>query len=269
MNQVADWMTEFEGAFLKRAWLQALREMMAEGADADVIVVIRGERGTGKDRMARVIHAASPRREQPFIKVSCASTSPDRLEAELFGHEKEAGPSPRRRRLGLVEFASAGTLFLDEIDNLPRALHGRLLQLLQAHEFSRIGGREPIRVDARLIASTTQGLAGGAGGGRFVDQPDRLRVVDIRIPALRERKEEIPLLAAGFLERFNRLYHRDVALSAETLALFMEHSWPTNVRELEGAVRELVVTGDARPVHERIRAHLRLTASCRDTEQSA
>jgi two-component system nitrogen regulation response regulator GlnG len=205
-------------------------------------LLIRGEPGVGKDTLARLIHAASARRSHTFIKVNCAVEPGDRCEADLFGHETGASPLATRRRLGSFEFANHGTIYLDEIGALPRVLAPRLVHLLRTGEVSRTGGREILRVDVRAIASTGTGVeAGGADG--LGQELHRLDVVELWIPPLRQRREEIPIFASFFLEHFNRRYRRDVGLGADVIARFRAHSWPGNLRELEEAVHRLVAGG--------------------------
>jgi len=236
---------------------RAIIEVIDQVADTNATVLIRGESGVGKDLVARAVHAASPRREQPFVKVNCAALPAELLESELFGHEKGAFTGAYRRKLGKFEFANTGSLFLDEIGELPLALQAKLLHVLQDHEFSRVGGRDVIRVDTRVLASTNRNLEAALTTGQFrEDLYYRLNVVEIHVPPLRERREEIPGLVAYFLEKFQRQYRRAVRLSADIIRCFTEYAWPGNVRELENTIRRLVVLGNVRQIHEEILARL-------------
>jgi len=225
-------------------------DLVAQGqrADPGVPLLIRGEPGVGKDILARLIHAASARQPYSFIKVNSAVQPADRCEADLFGHEKGAPPGAIRRRLGSFEFANHGTIYLDEMGALPRALLPRLVHVLRTGEVSRTGGHEIIRVDVRVIASTVHGAETG-GRDDLWQELRRLNVVEICIPPLRHRTEEIPVLASFFLAQFNRRYRRDVQLCPDVMATFRAHSWPGNIRELEEAVHRLVVGGAMSPVH--------------------
>ena len=269
MSQPLDRMTEYHGALIKAAWVRAFDELTAQIADTHAIVLLRGERGVGKDRMARVIHAASTRHDHPFVKMDCSTTPPDGLESALFGHEKGAFPEAHRRKLGRVEFAHKGTVFLDEIGGFPPALQPKVLRLLRERECVRIGSRDAIQVDVQVIAGTTESLTGTPRRDGPWESSDCLKVVDIHIPPLRERRDEIPALAALFLARFNRHYGRSAELSAEMLAMFAEYAWPGNVRELETVVRRVAVTGDVSRIHEEIRSQLRHAALAGKTSRSA
>ena len=221
---------------------------LGQCADPRVPVLIRGEPGVGKDILARLIHAASARQPHAFIKVNCAVERVGRCEVDLFGHERETTPLSIRRRLGAFEFANHGTIYLDEIGALPCALAPKLVHVLRTGEVSRTGGREIIRVDVRVIASTMH-WGETAGSSYLWQELHRLNVVEICIPPLRQRTEEIPLFASSFLEQFNHRYRRDVQLYPEVLASFMAHPWPGNIRELEEAVHRLVFDGVMAPVH--------------------
>ena len=221
---------------------------IGQRADCGVPLLIRGEPGVGKDILARLIHAASARQPYSFIKVNCAVQCVDRLEADLFGHEKGASPLAIRRRLGSFEFANHGTIYLDEIGALPCALVPKLLHVLRTGEVARTGGREIIRADVRVIASTVQSAETG-GDDDLSQELHHLNVVELCIPPLRQRTEEIPVFASFFLEQFNRRYRRDVQLCSDVIATFRTHSWPGNIRELEEAVHRLVVGGAMSPVH--------------------
>lgn len=225
-------------------------DLVARGqrADPGVPVLIRGEPGVGKDILARLTHAASARQPYSFIKVNCAIQPADRCEADLFGHEKGASPVAIRRRLGSFELANHGTIYLDEVGALPHALLPRLLHVLRTGEVWRSGGREIIRVDVRVIASTALGAESG-GCDDLWQELHRLNVVEIGIPPLRQRAEEIPLFASFFLEQLNRRYRRDAQLCSDVMATFRAHSWPGNIRELEEAVHRLVAGGAMSPVH--------------------
>src|SRR5437764_1544812 len=212
--------------------MQAIRSIIESIADTDTTVLIRGESGVGKDLIARAVHAASARRQGPFVKVNCAAIPQELLESELFGHEKGAFTGAHRRKPGQFEFANMGTIYLDEIAELPLALQAKLLHVLQDLRFSRVGGHGVIDVDIRVVAATNRDLEHALTRGDFrEDLYYRLNVVEIRIPPLRERKEEILILAARFLAQFNQQYGRKKQLSPETTARLVEYSWGGNVRE--------------------------------------
>jgi two-component system response regulator AtoC len=239
------YLREYAPLFANHGKMREVRTVVEAVAGTNAVILIRGESGVGKDVVARAIHAASARHARPFVKVNCAALPADLLETELFGHEKGAFTGAYRQKLGKFEDANTGTIFLDEIGDLPRALQAKLLHVLQDFEFSRVGGRELIRVDTRMIAATNRDLEAALATGDFrQDLYYRLNVVEIRVPPLRERKDEIAAMAALFLSRFNRQYHRSVDLSPEILALFEQYSWPGNVRELDNIVRRLVLLGN-------------------------
>jgi two-component system response regulator AtoC len=205
----------------------------------------------GKDLVARAIHAASKRRGGPFVKVNCAAIPLDLLESELFGHEKGAFTGAHRRKPGRFEYANKGSIYLDEIGELPLALQAKLLQVLQDFRFPRVGGNGLIELDTRVIAATNRDLEHAVAAGEFrVDLYYRLNVVDIHIPPLRERKEEIPLLVSWFLSRFNEQYGRQKQLTPATMARLTEYSWSGNVRELENVIRRMVVLTDGEQAFE-------------------
>jgi len=228
--------------------MRAIRAIIESIADIDATVLIRGERGVGKELVGRNIHAHSSRRAGPFVKVNCAATPHSLLESELFGHERRAFTRAHRRRCGQFEYAKSGTLYLDEIAELPPALQAKLLHVLQDSAFARVGGDSLIEVDARVIAATNRDMERQVAIGEFrEDLYYRLNVVELRIPPLRDRREEIPDLAALFLDRFNRQYGRQKQLAPETLVRLTEHSWSGNVGELENAIRRMVVLDDDEP----------------------
>jgi len=225
--------------------MRAIRSIIESIADTDTTVLIRGESGVGKDLVARAIHSASARAKGLFVKVNCAAIPQELLESELFGHEKGAFTGALRRKPGQFEFANQGTIYLDEIGELPLALQAKLLHVLQDFQFTRVGGHAPIDVDARVIAATNRDLEEAMARGEFrEDLYYRLNVVEIQVPPLRERREEIPALAAWFLSKFNAQYGRQKTLSPETLVLLTEHPWSGNVRELENMIRRMVVLAD-------------------------
>jgi two-component system, NtrC family, response regulator AtoC len=219
-------------------------DMIVQVAPTTATALILGESGVGKDMFARVIHAMSKRADGPFVKVNCAALPATLLESELFGHEKGAFTGAFRQKLGQFEYAKRGTICLDEIGEMPRELQAKLLHVVQDLQFSRVGGRELISADVRIIATTNRNLETAMSRGEFrEDLYYRLNVVEIVIPPLRERPEAIPLLVDSFLRRFNLEYGRQVRLSPETGRLLTEYSWPGNVRELENSIRRLVVIG--------------------------
>ena len=231
--------------------MQAIRAVIESIADTDTTVLIRGESGVGKDLIARAVHAASARRRGPFVKVNCAAIPQELLESELFGHEKGAFTGAHRRKPGQFEFANMGTIYLDEIGELPLALQAKLLHVLQDFRFLRVGGHLPIDVDARVIAATNRRLEEAMAQGEFrEDLYYRLNVVEIQVPPLRERREEIPALAAWLLNKFNAQYGRQKKLSPQTLARFVEYPWSGNVRELENIIRRMVVLADGEQAFE-------------------
>jgi len=240
------------------AQMRAIREMVEQVAVINTTILFRGESGVGKDLVARAIHAASPRADRPFVKVNCAALPAGLLESELFGHEKGSFTGASRRKLGLFELANEGSIYLDEIGELPLALQAKLLHVVQDLQFSRIGGGETILVDTRIMASTNRNLELALSRGEFrEDLYYRLNVVEIHVPPLRERREEIPVLASIFLERFNREYRQSREFLPETLAIIANCPWPGNVRELENFVHRFVVLGNAERSHQELEAALR------------
>ena len=230
-------------------------------ADTDATVLIRGESGVGKDLIARAVHARSSRRAGPFVKVNCAAIPQGLLEAELFGHEKGAFTGAHRRKPGQFEYANRGTIYLDEIGELFPPLQAKLLHVLQDLRFSRIGGQGAIHVDVRVIAATNRDLEAAMKRGEFrEDLYYRLNVVEIRVPPLRERRDEIPILAAWFLAKFNAQYGRQRELRPETVARLREHLWSGNVRELENVIRRLVLFSDSEQALETLGARSRTTS---------
>jgi two-component system, NtrC family, response regulator AtoC len=251
------YVTEYAPLLMQGAKMRVIKEIVEQVANTDATVLIRGESGVGKDLVARAIHHASQRSEQPYVKINCAALPAELLESELFGHEKGAFTGAYRKKLGKFEFAHKGTLFLDEIGDLPLSLQAKLLHVLQDHEFSRVGGRETIRVDARVLASTNRDLEAAMSDGRFrEDLFYRLNVVEIHVPPLRERREEIRFLVDYCLENFQTQYHRQVLLTPEAVTRLVEYDWPGNIRELENVIRRLVVLGSTPSAQDEILGHL-------------
>jgi len=220
-------------------------ELIARVADTDVTVLIRGERGTGKERVARAIHEASNRRQKTFVRIHCSALPIELLEAELFGFERGAFPGAVQQKPGKFEFAHEGTMFLDEIGDLHPTLQLKLLQLLQDGGFARLGGHRELRVDVRLVAATARDLECAVADGRFrEDLFFRLNVICITLPPLRHRRDHIPQVAERLLEEYARLYNRpQVRLSEHTLGLLRTHEWPGNLRELETLLKRAAATG--------------------------
>ena len=225
--------------------MAVVARLIERAADTDATVLIQGEGGTGKDLVARAIHALSGRRQRPFVKVNCAGLPDGTLESELFGFDRGACSGAVQQKPGRVEFANHGTLFLDEIAAMAPAVQAKLLLVLQEGGFSRPGSRADVRVDTRLVAATSTDLAGAVAGGTFrEDLYFRLNVVAVVLPPLRERRDDIPLLTEHFLRTFSVLCNKPrPRLSEETMRLLAEHEWPGNVRELEAIVRRLMVAG--------------------------
>jgi two-component system, NtrC family, response regulator AtoC len=233
--------------------MQPIRDLVTKVAGTNTTVLLRGESGTGKEVVARAIHKASPRAGKQFLKVNCAALPGELLESELFGHEKGAFTGAYRQKPGKFEAAHQGTLLLDEIGEMPLRLQAKLLHVLQDGEFSRVGGEKIIDTDVRLIAATNRDLEASMRAHQFrEDLYYRLNVIEIRIPPLRERREEIPGLVDFFLKKFNAQYSRVVDIPPDTTRVLVEYHWPGNIRELENAVKRVVVLGTARPVHTEI-----------------
>ncbi|MEK6697516.1 MAG: sigma-54 dependent transcriptional regulator [Nitrospirota bacterium] len=210
-------------------------------AATDSTVLILGESGTGKELIASAIHYQSGRKDKPLIKVNCAALPEGLIESELFGHERGAFTGAVKRKPGRFELADGGTIFLDEVGDLPPAAQAKLLRVLQERTIERIGGTESIKVDVRLIAATNKSLEDEVKAGRFrEDLFYRLNVIPITLPPLRERREDIPALAAFFLERYGRRLGRTVRFSKEALESIMSHDFPGNVRELENVIERTV-----------------------------
>ncbi len=215
-------------------------------AEYKTTVLITGESGTGKELVARAIHAGSPRGEKPFVAVNCGAIPETLLESELFGHKKGSFTDATRDHKGLFEEAHEGTLFLDEIGELPLALQVKILRALQEQEVRPVGSASDVKVDVRVVAATVRDLPAEVKAGRFrEDLFYRLNVLQLHLPPLRERKEDIPLLVDHFIRKTNaRLGTRVEGASADAMQLLMEHAWPGNVRELENTVERAMVLAD-------------------------
>jgi DNA-binding NtrC family response regulator len=218
--------------------MQAVFELIRRITPSPSSVLITGESGTGKELVARAIHYNSPRAQGPFIPVNCAAIPENLLESEMFGHMKGSFTDAKADRRGLFEEAQGGTLFLDEISELPLSLQAKLLRVLQEREIRRVGGSRSIPVDVRVIAATNLDLAGEVKAKRFrEDLYYRLNVIEVHMPALRERTEDIPLLALHFVKKYAEPMKKPVTeLTEGALALLMDYSWPGNVRELENVI---------------------------------
>lgn len=223
--------------------MQSIQKMVERVADTDSTVLIFGESGTGKELVARALHYNSHRRERPLVVVNCSAIPQDLLESELFGHEQGAFTGAVRTRIGKFESAQGGTVFLDEIGDMSPHLQAKLLRVLQEHEIERLGGNSPLRVDVRIVAATHRNLEELIREGRFrEDLYYRLNVIPIRVPPLRERKSDIPLLIHHFVEKFNVARGKTLAgFGREAVEALMDYSWPGNVRELEHLVERMVI----------------------------
>ncbi|HME01207.1 MAG TPA: sigma 54-interacting transcriptional regulator [Terriglobia bacterium] len=225
--------------------IREVRQFIAKVGPRDSTVLILGETGTGKELVARALHLNSPRARRPFVAINCAALIETLLESELFGHEKGAFTGAFAQKKGKLEVAEGGTLFLDEVSELTPALQAKLLRVIQEREFERLGGTRTIRADIRLIAATNRNLDKAVRDGTFrQDLYFRLNVVSITTPSLRERSEDIPLLAAYFAAKYSRQCNRRVmGVSSEARACLMRYEWPGNIRELENAIERAVVMG--------------------------
>ncbi|MGE5218447.1 MAG: sigma 54-interacting transcriptional regulator [Chloroflexota bacterium] len=220
------------------ASMQSVYKTIGQVVDTLATILILGESGTGKELVAKTIHYNSPRWNQPFVAINCAAIPRDLLESELFGHEKGSFTGALDRRLGKFELAEGGTLFLDEVGDIPLDLQTKLLRVLQDHEYSRVGGRETLKADVRILAATNQDLDKAVKEKRFrEDLYFRLKVIPIYLPPLRERRGDIALLIGYFLDKINREMGLQISgVSPDAQKLLEEHSWPGNVRELENTL---------------------------------
>jgi two-component system response regulator AtoC/two-component system nitrogen regulation response regulator NtrX len=226
--------------------MEYVYDLIGKVSGTDAMVLIYGESGTGKELVARTIHVQSGRKEGPFIAMNCAALPTELIESELFGHEKGAFTGAINRRLGKFEVAHRGTLFLDEIGDMSPETQAKLLRVLQERTFERLGGTETITVDVRVISATNKDLPSEIAAGRFrEDLYYRLKVVDILLPPLRERREDIPLLIHHFLERWNTQHRKTVVdISPEVMKTLIEYRWPGNVRQLMNVIERAVVLSD-------------------------
>jgi two-component system response regulator AtoC len=227
--------------------MKQIETIIDQIADTHVTVFIQGESGVGKEVVARSIHKRSSRKDKPFIKVNCAALPSELLESELFGYEKGAFTGAYRQKPGKFELAHGGTIFLDEIAEINPSLQAKLLQVLQDGEFSRLGGKKDINVDVRIISATNKNIGEAIKNGGFrEDFYYRLNIVNITIPPLRERKEELPVLIDHFMQKYRKKLNvdRKFKLSNRALRALLEYNWPGNIRELENIIQRFIVLGN-------------------------
>ncbi len=227
----------------KNNQMQAIYELISDISNTDSTVLIQGESGTGKELIARAIHFNSHRKNKPFVVANCSAYSQNLLESELFGHEKGSFTGAIRRKIGRFELAHGGTVFLDEIGEVSSPTQILLLRVLQDHRFERVGGEETLEVDVRVIAATNKNLMEEIRKGTFrEDLYYRLNVIPILVPPLRERMDDIPLLASHFLQKFCQEKGKNVtSISQEVMEVLLAHSWPGNVRELENVIEYAII----------------------------
>jgi len=225
---------------------RAVLEEIHVVAPVNTAVLVQGETGTGKEVVARAIHDASPRRHHPFVAINCAAIPAALLESELFGHERGAFTGATARKRGLFEMADGGTIFLDEIGDMVSSAQSKVLRVLQSGEFTRVGGEQTLKVDVRVLAATNRDLQAAVASGEFrEDLYFRLNVVPLRAPPLRERRDDVPLLSAAFVELACRENGMKVkTISDEAVALLSAYPWPGNVRELRNVIERLVILSE-------------------------
>ena len=242
--------TRFENLIGQSPPMLALFESIVNVAQSDATVLVTGETGTGKELVARTIHARSPRAYSPFIAINCGAFTENLLESELFGHEKGSFTDAKFTKKGRLEMANAGTLFLDEVGDISMKMQIDLLRVLETHEFTRVGGTTAIHSDFRVIAATHQDLKESIRNRSFrQDLFFRLNVIHLEVPPLRERLEDIPILAQHFLHRYATETGKKIdSISPEALAAMRRYAWPGNVRELENAIERAVVVGKGRQI---------------------
>src|ERR687891_2135185 len=243
--------------------MRRAKALVDQIADTDVPVLLLGESGVGKEVVAREIHTRSRRRSRPFIKVNCAALPAELLESELFGHERGAFTGVATTRIGKFEQADSGTLMMDEIGELKPALQAKLLHVLQDAEFTKLGSNKRIQVDVRVIAATNRDLEKMLLSGDFrEDLYYRLKVIELTVPALRERPDEIPTLTDFFVARYSRKYNRPARpISEELRQLFAVYDWPGNIRELENMIKRVVILQDEQLVVREIQRNMQRAAA--------
>ncbi len=226
----------------------ALRQVMAaidRAAATDTTVLLEGESGTGKELCARALHDRSPRAHGPFVAINCAAIPETLLEAELFGYERGAFTGANQRKLGRFELAQRGTLFLDEIGEMPMTVQAKMLRAIETRKIERLGGGASIQLDVRIVAATNRGLRQAVSARQFrEDLYFRLSVFPVEVPALRDRRDDIPKLAHHFVERVSRDVGKKITLSPEAVAELMAHDWPGNIRELQNAIERAVILAE-------------------------
>jgi DNA-binding NtrC family response regulator len=243
--------------------LRQVSQQLHRAAATDATVLLEGESGTGKELFARALHALSPRADGPFVAINCAAIPETLLETELFGHEKGAFTGAATRKPGKFELAHRGTLFLDEIGDLPLSLQAKILRAIEEKRFERVGGTASLQVDVRVVAATNRNLKAAVAARQYrEDLYFRLSVFPITIPPLRERPDDIPMLARHFVDRFCRdLNKRSLVLAPSAVEQLVQYRWPGNVRELQNCIERAVILTDGDTIHGR---HLNL--SFRSTE---
>ncbi len=243
--------------------MRSIATMIEQVADSDVTVLIRGESGVGKELVARAIHQRSNRRNRPFVKVNCAALPSELLESELFGHEKGAFTGAALTRIGKFEQADGGTLMMDEIGEMKPALQANLLHVLQDNEFTKLGSNKRVTVDVRVLAATNRDLEVMLHRGEFrEDLYYRLKVIEMTVPALRERRDEIQHLIDFFIAKYSKKYERPARpVSEELRQLFMEYEWPGNIRELENMIKRIVILQDEQLVIREIQRNMQRSAA--------
>lgn len=253
--------------------IKKIKDLVVRIADTNSTVLITGESGTGKEVIARDIHACSPMKGGPFVAINIGGVPENLLESELFGYEKGAFTGAATRKTGMFELASGGTLFLDEIGDMPLSLQVKILRVLQDRRITRLGGTDPMPINARIIAATNRDVEQMVRNGTFrEDLFYRLNVVRIEIPPLRERREDIPLLAAGILKRFNRqMGNKVTGISSDALAMLCNHDFFGNVRELENILERAVIFTNSSEIHREdldLRGSVSLHVPDREKEES-
>ncbi len=243
---------DFKNIIARSSAMKKVLEQVSRIAQVDSSVYIHGESGTGKELIARAIHLASPRRERPFVAINCAALPEGVLESELFGHEKGAFTGAVRTLKGIFQRAEGGTVFLDEIADMPLSIQGRFLRVLQERQFYPLGSDRPVRVDVRVIVATNKDLAEEVRAGRFrEDLFFRIHVIPLKLPPLRERKEDIPLLVNHFIKKFSEKMKKNVnGISSRALKKLMLYDWPGNVRELENTIEYAVAMARSQTIED-------------------